>query len=69
MPLVFLCGSMISEADADAMEVNVESSCQYLLHFVAMRQVTAQWQSDKMAPHIEVCMKQRSDFKFLHAEQ
>ena len=40
-----------------------------LLNFVAMRQMTAEGQSDKMASDIEVHMKQRRVIEFLHVEK
>jgi len=39
------------------------------LNFVAMRQMTAEGQSDKMASDMEVRMKQRYVIEFLHAEK
>ena len=40
-----------------------------LLNFVAMRQMTAEGQSDKMASDMEMWMKHRCVTEFLHAEQ
>ena len=40
-----------------------------LLYFVALRQVAAQGQSDKMVSNMEVYMKQRCRTEFLHAEK
>jgi len=39
------------------------------LNFVAVRQMTAEGQSDKMASDMEVHMKQRCVIEFLHAEK
>jgi hypothetical protein len=39
------------------------------LNFVAVRQMTAEEQSDKMASGMEVRMKQRCVIEFLHAEK
>ena len=39
------------------------------LNFVAVRQMTAEGQSDKMVPDMEVRMKQRRVIEFLHAEK
>jgi transposase len=39
------------------------------LNFVAVGQMTAKRQSDKMAPGMEVCMKQRCVIEFLHVEK
>jgi len=39
------------------------------LHFVAVRQMTAEGWSDKMAAGMEMTMKQRSDIEFLHTEK
>jgi len=38
------------------------------LNFAAACQSAAEGQSDKMAPDMEVCMKQRRVTEFLHAE-
>ena len=40
-----------------------------LLHFVAMRQMAAEEQSDKMVSNMEVQMKQRCITEFLHVEE
>jgi len=37
-------------------------------NFVAVRQMTAEGQSDKMASDMEVCMKQRCVTEFVHVE-
>jgi len=39
------------------------------LNFVAVRQMTAEGQSDKMASDMEVRMKQGCVIEFLHAEK
>ena len=39
------------------------------LHFVTMRQMPAEGQSDRMTSDTEVRMKQRSGIKFLYAEK
>ena len=39
------------------------------LHFIAMWQIAAEGQSDKMASDIEVQMKQRCVIEFLHADK
>jgi len=38
------------------------------LHGVAVRQVAAEGQSDKMVPDVEVHVKQRCATEFIHAE-
>jgi len=38
-------------------------------NFVAVRQMTAEGQSDKMESHMEVLMKQRCVIEILHAER
>lgn len=42
------------------MGVEVEPSCQYLLHFVVVVQIAAEEQSDKPASDMKMHMKQRS---------
>jgi hypothetical protein len=51
------------------MAVEVDPSRQYSGNFVAMRQMAAEGQSDKMASDMEVRMKQRCVTEFLHAEK
>ena len=60
---------MTSEANVVDMTVEVEPSRQYSVNFVAVRQMTAEGQSDKMAPDMEVRMKQRCVIEFLYAEK
>ena len=40
-----------------------------VFHFVAMRQMAAQGQSDRMVSEMEVWMKQRCVTEFLHVEK
>ena len=40
-----------------------------LLYVVAVQQIAAEWQSNKTASDMEVCLKQRCVNDFLHAEQ
>jgi hypothetical protein len=63
MPPILLCWPTTPEADVGDMAVEVEPSRQYsvILYFVAMRQVAAERQSNKMASDMEVRMKQRCD--------
>src|SRR5258705_6482325 len=49
MPPILLCWSTTSEADVGGMAVEVEPSLQYPISFVAVRQMAAGRQSDKMA--------------------
>ena len=62
-PPILLCRSIISEVDVDGMAVEVESSHQIPLHFVAMLQLVAEWQSDKMMSDIEVHMRYVIEFE------
>ena len=39
------------------------------LHFVAVRQIAAEGQSDRMASDMEMWMEQRYDIEFLHVEK
>ena len=39
------------------------------LHFVAMRQMAAEGETDKMVSDMEVCMKQSCVTEFLHVEK
>jgi hypothetical protein len=39
------------------------------LNFVAVRQMTVEWQPDKMASDMEVEVKERCLIEFLHAEK
>ena len=59
----------MSEADVGGMVVEVEPSVSIPLHFVAVWQMAAEEQSDKMASDMEVHMKQRCVIEFLHAEK
>ena len=40
-----------------------------LLHFVAVKQMAAEGQSNRMASNMEVQMKQRCVLEFFHAEK
>jgi len=40
-----------------------------LLHLIAVEEMAAEQQSDRMAPDMEVRMKQRGVTEFLHAEK
>ena len=60
-----LCWSTTSEVDAGGMAVEVESTTNIPLHFVAVQQVAAEGQSDTIASHMEACMKQRCGIEFL----
>ena len=69
MSPILLYWPTISEADVGGMAVEVEPSRQYSVKFVAVRQTTAEGQSDKMASDMEVRMKQRRVTGFLHVEK
>jgi len=51
------------------MAVEVEPSNNIPLHFVAIRQMAAEGQSDRMASDTEVQMNQRYVIEFLHVEK
>ena len=55
---ILLCWFTTSELDVGGVAVEVEPSHQYSLAAVAMRQMAAEGQSDKMASDGEVRMKQ-----------
>jgi hypothetical protein len=57
-----------SEADVDPIAVQVETSANILLSFVAVRRMAAEGQFDKMVSDMEVYMKQRCVTELLHAE-
>jgi len=59
----------VSEEDVAGMVVEVESSHQYSITFVAMQQMEAERQYDKMASDIEVHMKERCIIEFLHVKK
>ena len=58
-----------SEADVGDMAVKAEPSHQYSIHVVAIGQIAAEGQPDKMMSDMEVLMKQRCVTEFLHAEK
>jgi hypothetical protein len=60
---------MMLRVGAGGIAVEVESSSQYFVSFVAMQQIAAEEQSGKMESDMEVCTKQRYVIKFLHAEK
>jgi hypothetical protein len=57
------------EDDVDPIAVQVETSANILLSFVAVRQMAAEGQIDKMVSDMEVHMKQRCVTELLHAEK
>jgi hypothetical protein len=69
MAPVLLCWPTTLDSDADGMTVEVVRSCQLFVSFVAVLQITAEKPSGKMAPDIEVLMKQRCVIEILHAEK
>jgi len=69
MPPVLLCWLTTSEADAGGMAVEVEPSANIPLHYVAVWQMTAEGQSDRVVSVMEVHMEQRGVTEFLHAEK
>jgi len=64
MPPFLFCWPTTSEADVGGMAVEVEPSTNIPFHFVAMWQMAAAGQSDKMAYEMEVCMKKRCRIEF-----
>ena len=68
MPPILFCCSTTTEADG-GMAVEVEPSHNILLHSVAVQQMAAEGQSDKMASDMEMQMKQRCGVEFLRAEK
>ena len=57
------------EADFGGVAVEAEPSPHIPFCFVAMWQMAAEGQSDKMVSDLEVWMKQRSDTEFLRVEK
>ena len=49
----------MSEADVGVMAAEVEPSHQYPITFVAVQQMAAEGQSDKMTSDMQVCLKQK----------
>ena len=58
----------MSEADAGGTAVELEPAASISLRLVAVRQMAAEGQSDKMEPDMEMCMKSRSGTEFFHTE-
>jgi hypothetical protein len=65
MPPILLYWPLTLEADASGMAVEVETSNQQFVSFVAVRKTPAEEQSGKMASDMEKCMKQRCVIEFL----
>ena len=63
--LLILCQLTMSEVDVGGMAVEPEPSHQCFVHFVAVRWMAAEEQSDKMIFDLEVCMKQSCVIEFL----
>ena len=66
MPSILLCWPVMSEADVGGMAVEIEPSSQYS---VALVQIKAEGQSDRMASDMEVKMKEKCNIEFLQAEK
>jgi len=66
---ILLCWATTLEANVGDMAVELEPSGQYSINFVAMQQMTAEGQSNKMASDMEEHVKQRCVIEFLHAEK
>ena len=66
MSTVLLCWTT-SEADVGGMAVEVEHS-HIPLHFIAVRQMAAEGQSDKMASDVQVQMTERYVTECLHVK-
>ena len=69
MFLILFCWSMMSDADVGDMSGEVEPLHQYSLHFVAVQQMAAERQSDKVVSDLEGCMKQMHGIELLHTEK
>jgi len=68
MPPIVLCWPTTSEADVGGTLVEAEPS--YIaLNFVAVWQITAEGQSDRMVSDMEERMKQRCGTEFLHPKK
>jgi len=65
MPPIILCQPTTSEVDVGLIAVEVEPSHYIPLHVVAVQQMAAEGQSDKMITEMEVHMKQRCGTEFL----
>ena len=50
-------------------QLRLNLSTDTVLQFVAVQQVAAEGQSDRMASGIEVCMKRRYGIEFLYAKK
>ena len=59
MPPILLCWHTTLEADVGGMAAEVEPSHQYPITFVAVQQMAAEGQSDKMTSDMQVCLKQK----------
>ena len=68
-PPILLCWPVMSEVDVRVMAVEVGHSHQYSLRAVAMKQMAAEGQSDRMLSDMGVHMEQRYGTEFLHAEK
>ena len=64
--LFYNVGPQHQEGGVGGMAVEPELSCQYS---IAVCQMTAKGQCDKMASDMKVCMKQRCAIEFLHVEK
>ena len=69
MRSILFCWPTVSERAEGGMAEEVEPSHQYSVTFCCQWQMAAEGQSDKMAPDVEVHMKQRCDTEFFHAEK
>lgn len=54
--------------EVDSIVVKPEPSCWYPINFVAVQQMAAEGQPDKMASDMELCTKQRCVTELLHEE-
>jgi len=66
-PILLYCP--VSEADVGGMAVESESSISIPLHFVAVEQMAAEGQSDRLVSDVEAHMEQRRVPQFLHVEK
>jgi len=55
--------------NTSSMAAEGQPSTNIPLHFVAVQQMAAEWQSDRKVSDMEVCMKKRCVTEFLHVEE
>ena len=68
MPSFLLCWPMMSEAYLGGMAVGTLPT-NVPLHFIAVRQMAVEGQSDQMVSDMEMCMQKKCGIEFLQAEK